>query len=254
MKKLALFGILAVAGAATCANAFEFQCRWVERVGNVDTVIGGSGATIDATDGAPRRIRLQFGVFDDGQGAAPAGGFIGWNVGTLAISGPAANSDDTRTPGRLVPFNFANGVGANGNPPLPGGDPFTNLTDIDATLGTQSPFWGFDGEGNPLPQPQPVIRGLRGWTSVYEITIDPATGGSNYTVTAGGNLVAADAWLVVGSANPPDPDSGTPGSVTYAPSTTAPVAFDCVLNVMVPAPGAAALLGLGGLVALRRRR
>ena len=47
MKKLALFGILAVAGVASSANAFEFRVRFVERVGNTDVVIAGNELDVD---------------------------------------------------------------------------------------------------------------------------------------------------------------------------------------------------------------
>ncbi|MGE3109500.1 MAG: hypothetical protein AB7G11_16165 [Phycisphaerales bacterium] len=260
MKKLALFGILAVAGAAGSAEAFEFRCRFVERVGNTDVVLAGN--TIDATNGLARRIRIQFGVFDDAAGAAPAGGFVGWNVGTLAVSGAASNSDETRTPGRLAPFNFGPGPNANGNPPLPGGDPFTMLTEIDNTLGTQSPIWVCDANGNAPPQPAALVRGLNTFVSTFEFTINPADmGASSYTVTAGGNLIGATEWRTVGNPTPPDcgdpadPADDVPGAVTYAPFPTTPQAFNCVLNVeIIPGPGSAALLGLGGLLAARRRR
>src|SRR6185369_11508813 len=116
-----------------------------ERVGTTDTVLAGN--VIDASDRLPHRIRIQFGVFDDGEGAAPAGGYIGWNVGSISVSGTPENSQERRTPGRLSPFNFAASVTANGVPlpsggtaDLPGTD-WQMLTQIDATLGTQSPPW-----------------------------------------------------------------------------------------------------------------
>lgn len=270
MRVRCMFGLAVVAGTAVSANAFEFRCRWVERVGNADVVI--DNANFDVGTGAPRRLRLQLGVFDDGAGAAPGGGFVGWNVGTLAVSGAPGNSQDRRTNtatqgGRLAPFVFATGPNSNGNPPCasdldgpdaPGFD-FQLLTEIDATLGTQSPNWNCDANGNPLPQPAATVRGRNTFISVYEITTDPADGFSAYTIVAGGNLIAATEWREVGTPIPPDcgdpadPADDIPGSVTYAPFPTDPVAFSCTLN-LVPAPGAAALLGLGGLLAARRRR
>lgn len=263
MRVRCLFGLAVVAGAAVSANGFEYRCRWVERVGNTDVVIGGNGVDFDAGEGAPRRLRLQFGVFDDGGSAAPGGGFVGWNVGTLDVSGSDANSVERRTPGRLGPFNFATGPNSNGNPPVPaGGDTdFQHLTEIDSTLGTQAPFWGCSpapGE-NPLPQPAAAVRGRNSFVSVFEITIDPAASFQQYSITAGGNLIAATEWRVVGNPLPPecgdpdDPADNVPGQVVYAPFPTDPVAFTCSINI-VPAPGAAALLGLGGLLAARRRR
>lgn len=255
MKKLALVGLLAVAGVAASANAFEYRVRFVERVGNVDTVLAGN--SIDASNGAPRRIRVQFGVFDDGTSAAPAGGFVGWNVGTITVSGASNNSDESRTPGRLSPFNFASGPNSNGNPST---NPFDALTEIDATLGTQSPVWVCDSQGNAPPQPAATVRGRNTYVSVYEITIDPAAGAVNYNVVFGGNVLAASEWRTVGTPTPPDcgdpsdPADDVAGSVTYAPFPTPAVPFSSTLNVVIPAPGTAALLGLGGLVALRRRR
>src|SRR5262245_4151212 len=115
MRHVVLLGVLAVAGAASCAHAFEFRCRFVERVGTTDTVVPNN--TLETAPGTPHRIRIQFGVFDDANGAAPAGGFVGWNVGTISVSRAADNSQDRRTPGRLTPFNFALGPNSNGNPP-----------------------------------------------------------------------------------------------------------------------------------------
>jgi hypothetical protein len=256
-----LFGLAVVAGAAVSANAFEFRCRWVERVGSTDTVIGGDGATFTVTPGSTHNIRLQFGVFDDGTSAAPAGGYVGWNVGTLDVSGAAGNSSNTRSPGRLSPFNFAAQPDANGNPPLPGGDPFTHLTAIDNTLGTQSPIWqgcvDTDGDGipdTPTPAPAANVRGRNTFVSTYAITTATNAGTTNYSITAGGNLIAASEWRTVGTPTPPDCDTGDPGAITYAPFPTDPVAFTCTLNIVVPAPGALALMGLGGLIAARRRR
>jgi hypothetical protein len=256
VKKLALFGILAVAGVAASANAYEFRVRFVERVGSADVEIE-NGNRITTGIGEERRIRVQFGVFDDAAGAAPAGGYLGWNVGTIAVNGGlggVGNSDEFRNSsagvhngvGRLSPFNFAPASGgANG---LPAGDPFEALTAIDNTLGQQAFVWTF---GNP--QPTPVIRGLNTWVSTFEFSVVPNVGANNYTIDFGGNVIAALEWRPVGEPVPPeDPDN--PGSVTYAPFADAPRAFSATLNVIVPAPGAAALLGLGGLVAIRRRR
>lgn len=264
MRKL--FVLAVVAGAATSANAFQFRARFVERVGNVDTVIAGNELDV-ALGGVGHRIRIQFGVFDDAGGAAPAGGFVGWNVGTISVSGDPANSQDRRTNGRISPFNFATGSGANGNPPPPtlagpdaAGFDFQMLTDIDATLGTQSPIWqGCDANGDPVPQPPAVIRGLNTYVSVYEITTTPSLTFSDYTITYSGNLVAASTWNTVGTPQPPDcsdPSNPQPGSVTYAPFPLPPEAFSSVLTVhnAVPGPGSVALLGLGGLIAARRRR
>jgi len=271
MRVRCLFGLAALAGAAASANALTFECRWVERVGSVDTVIGGDGSSLTVAPGTSHRIRLQFRVVDDGMGPAPGGGFVGWNVGSINVSGPAANSSDRRTNGRISPFNFAAQPTANGNPAPAGGvnagdlvgTDFEHWDDIDCTLGTQSPSWtgciDTDGDGipdTPTPAPAANVRGRNVFVSIWEMTTTPTgdPGGSNYGITASGNLIAATEWRTVGTPQPPDCDTGEAGAITYAPFPTAPQAFNCLLNILVPAPGAAALLGLGGLLVARRRR
>lgn len=257
MKNLALFGILAVAGVATSANAFVVRAQWVSRVGTVDTVVPTVGGvqTLLVAPGSTTRFRLQFGVFDDAGGVAPAGGYIGWNLGTLSATVGGTNS---RTPGRVSPFNFAPNPPGNG---LPSADPFTALTSIDNTLGLQAPAWGCTNIPNqvPLPQPAPTIRGLNAFIDTYEITT--VAGTTSYSFAVGGNTVVASGWGTIGPATPPDcgdPNvlgDETPGSVTYAPMALPPITgLTAPLNVVVPAPGAAALLGLAGLIAGRRRR
>lgn len=248
--------VLSLHGAA---SAWEYRVRFVERIGAVDTPL--IGDTIDASSTEPRRIRVQFGVFDDDAGPAPAGGFIGWNVGSIVVSGSADNSAERRTRGRIPPFNFSRGLNADGVPWLPpGGDiDFQMLTDIDATVGTQAPFWPCDPAGTPAPMPPAAVHALNDFASLFEITIDPRAGGESYTVTISGNLIAATEWRVVGSPIPPDcgdpsdPNDNTPGLVVYAPAPTPPESVDRALSVVVPAPGGV-LLGACGLVAFVRRR
>jgi uncharacterized protein (TIGR03382 family) len=263
VKKLALFGILAVAGIATSANAFVVRSQWVFRVGpGADSTFAPVPAGgIDATTGTAYRLRLQFGVFDDAAGPAPAGGYIGWNLGTLTATG----GTNTRTNGRLAPFNFAPNPPGNG---LPSADPFTALTAIDNTLGTQGtgspgfPAWVCTAPPNQVPNPPPafIARGINAFLSTFEITT--VAGTSSYSITAGGNNVVASSWGTIGTPTPPDcgdpsdPSDDIPGSILYAPMTLPPITgLNAVAQLnIIPAPGAAALLGLGGLVALRRRR
>src|SRR5262245_15256945 len=129
--------LLALLLFAVPAHAWEFRSRFIERIGTVDFPLAND--TINAFD-TPHRIPIQFGVFDDADTPAPAGGFIGWNVGTISVSGAPDNSAERRTPGRLSPFNFSAQPSANGFPPSPGGlnagDPpgydFQQLTQVDA--------------------------------------------------------------------------------------------------------------------------
>lgn len=253
-----VLGILACAGGT---HAFEVRCRFVERIGNTDVVL--SGNHIDVTPGIARNMRIQFGVFDDAAGAAPAGGLVGWSAGTLAVSGPVDNSDERRNPGRLSPWNFSQFPTANGNPPLPGGDPFTMLTEIDAGIGSQSPLWLCDPQGNVPPQPTPVVRGRNTFISVYAFQIQPRSAAPvNYTVTAGGFVQSTSAWNIVGTPQPPDcgdpndPSDDIPGSITYAPAIGIPQSFTSVLVVHTnPAPTSGVfLLMSASTLACRRRR
>jgi hypothetical protein len=254
VRELAL--AIVAASAISEAHAFEFRCRFVERVGSVDIEI--PGQTVNGTSGTAHRIRLQFGVFDDASGPAPAGGFVGWNVGTLQVSGSADNSDESRTPGRLAPFTFTSQ--GNGQPAF---DPFTMLTAIDATLGTQAQVWVCDAAGNAPPQPPPITRGINTFVSVFEFTSDPRGlfgGGTGYTITAAGNLIGATEWLSVGTpsapdcGDPSDPSDDVQGSVIYAPRPTAPTPFSCTLTVFMPTPGTMSAMLLGLAVMTPRRR
>jgi hypothetical protein len=220
----------------------------VERVGNIDTPLM-DGATF--LPGSTHRLRAQFGVFDDAAGAAPVGGYIGWNAGTLSNNGVGTWS---RTPGRLAPFTFSPNPVANGSPTS---DPFTSLTQIDNTLGFQTFAWGCDGAGQPLPPPEPIIRGLNQLVSTYEVTVVAPNVPGTMNLTWSGNLFAVMRWnfdqvLSV----PPDCDSGEAGTVFYGPIVAPPQTFSASLRMeVVPSPGTGAcvlVLGCGGLI--RRRR
>jgi hypothetical protein len=248
---------LFLATAASATNAYEFRVRFVERVGSAadgTDIELPQGNRLAVFLGGERRVRIQFGVFDDAEGPAPAGGYVGWNVGTITVNGGFGNSQEFRNSadgvhngvGRLAPFNFApSSGGANG---LPANDPFESLTGIDNTLGVQGRVWNF-GE----PMPQPIIRGRNTWVSTFEISVDPSVAFSGYTIDFGGNLVAALGWRSVGE--PLKPTEEEPGLVNYAPFVDDPRAFSATLHVMYePAPGAAAVFVFGALVLNRRRR
>jgi hypothetical protein len=244
-----------IASSGASASAFEIRQRFVHRFQNQDLVINGDSYSLFAPfPNTPVRIRIQFGVFDSDTGPAPEGGFIGWNVGAIA-TGFSNVFTYSRTPGRLSPFTFASGPSSNGSPTQ---DPFHNLTDIDATLGLQTPLWpaGSDPDSPPLP----IIRGRNTFISVYEITLSTAFPIEHpvANITFGGNMIAASEWRTVGTPNPPTPDE--PGSITYAPFPLPPVGFSRTLHVQIfpdsPSPGAGAGLVIfsAGLAMRRRRR
>ncbi|MGE4195608.1 MAG: hypothetical protein AB7G11_00610 [Phycisphaerales bacterium] len=153
----------------------------------------------------------------------------------------------------------------NGMPPLPDGDPFTMLTDIDARLGRQAPIWTCNPDGTPNPMPTPLVRGLNTFVSVFSFSIDPGVNALDYMVTAGGAVSACDAWNVVGTPMPPicppEPCGPIPecsdGIVVYSPQPTEPRAFECSLYVraQIPGPGSLAGVAVGaGLARWGRRR
>ncbi|MBC7771499.1 MAG: hypothetical protein H7210_03275 [Pyrinomonadaceae bacterium] len=187
--------------------------------------------TLHAVAGSSYRIRLQFGVFDTISLPAPAGGFVGWNSGTITTTG----GTNSRTPGRLSPFNFF--PGGNG---APAANPFTALTGIEAAVGSQSPPWTCTPAGAAPPPPPATIRARNTFINAYEITT--LAGPTSYTLTFGGNLVAADSWQTVGPVIPPacgvpgDPDDDAPGSITYAPLSLPAEALSRTLRVQVGAP------------------
>jgi MYXO-CTERM domain-containing protein len=239
---LALIAALAPLGVA---HAYEFRVRFIEQIGPSNFEVLADN-TVNALDLQTHRVRVQFGVFDDATGPAPAGGYVGWNVGSISVQGGPANSNESRTPGRLAPFTFAPAAGgANG---VPAADPLEEITNIDNTLGTQAAIWRF-GE----PMPLPIIRGLNTFISTYEITVDPVLG-PDYTIDFAGNLIAALEWRTVGDPTPPKGPKEA-GNVTYAPFADVPRSFSATLVVRTtPSPGAVSLLSLGVLAALRRRR
>lgn len=244
-------------GIAYGVQASHFETRFVERVGSTDVLLPGN--VIDATDGNPRNIRIQMGVFDDAAGAAPVGGFLGWATnGRIGVGGAIDNSDERRNPGRLAPFNWSTRSDANGVPELPGGDPFTDLNSIDATAGIQGIPWFCGPDGQPLPMPTPVIRGINNFVSVFAFSIDPAPFGYSYSITAQGGLFAVTRWDVFQpSTTVPDcsdPDNPVTGFVSYLPIPTPSLLFTSTLRVTVPSPTGGVLACGALLLSIRRRR
>jgi hypothetical protein len=241
-------GAVACAVATAPASAFFYGVRFVERVGTTDTVLGDS-VTFDA--GTSHRIRIQFGVFDDAAGPAPVGGYTGWNVGTF----DANFGSWRRTPGRLSPFTFAPFPYSNG---VPIQDPFTELEQIDNTLGPQLLEWRCGPNGEPDTPPPPVVRGLNEYVSTFETTVDiPAGVEGLFHVTIGGNLLGMREWHFDPElSTPPDCETGTPGIAHYGPLVTPvhPFTKELQVNVVIPAPGAAALALAGFAASARRRR
>ncbi|HYE02827.1 MAG TPA: hypothetical protein VD963_06295 [Phycisphaerales bacterium] len=243
MKKVV--ALLAVAGAAAAANAqtFDAQVRFAQGHTGSPTVLG---SIVDIT-GSPLLhipLTLQGGAFNavgfDNQGLISLNGQI---TATGLIPGDTL-LEEADGDGRVPPFNFGPiGTGTLVSPGL--------MTDVNPFRAIQTIVWPVGA-----PQPNPDQRGDEAYTNTFRFFLDVAdtTTPRDIVVTFSGAGEAAANWTVLAS-TPPDPDEGTPGSVQYAaqpvvdPATTGSVTFR-----IIPAPGAAALLGLGGLLAARRRR
>jgi hypothetical protein len=229
-------GVVCVVALAPLCQAFIVNTRFVDP----DNGNAPYPDLVDVIPGREYRVRVQFGVFQDGDHEVP-GGVLGWNIGSLV----SAQGTMRRTPGRLGIFTFAPAPPANG---LPAEDPFFALDQIDATLGLQSLPW--------LPgqeQPAPVIRGYESWVSVYEFTIPIAAHQTaGFDVRIRGNVPLAYGWFPIATPIPPDGDE--PGLVTYAPMVLVTPRIERVVEFrVVPGPGGAACL-IAGMLMLPRRR
>lgn len=233
------------------ARAFETRVRFVQRVGNTDIPVTTPVHYTEVPAGGTIRLRLQFGVFDDDNGPAPAGGVLGWNRAEMTVTGGSIYPMPvSRTPGRLAPFTFSGQPNANG---FPTSDPFTHITEIDNTFGIQAPPWpaGSDPDNPPAPQ----ILGLNSFVSVYQISllVPDFSYKESRSIHISGNFRAASAWRLLGTPIPPTEDEN--GNITYAPLALpgVPVEHDItIFNVAVPAPTTAAMLAV--LLLPRRRR
>jgi hypothetical protein len=228
-----------ICGCPSAAHAFVLLSRFVDPA-NGNTAYPD---VIDAYPGREYRVRVQIGVFQDGDREVP-GGILGWNVGSIL----SAQGTLRRTPGRLAPFTFAPGASANG---VPLEDPFFSLNSIDATLGLQSIAW-LPGQ----PQPQPVAWGYETWASVFEFTVPIAADQTRgFDVRIRGNVPLAYGWFEFATPIPPEGDE--PGLVVYGPMllVTRPIDRTIEFRVVPGTCSAAALaVTMGGTVCRRRRR
>ncbi len=270
MKKFGI-AMLAVAGLAAAANAqsYTIETRWVAETttgaqGGVGTqqatgaADNGSGFTVDAP--YRQRYALQARVVMTGQ----------TNYGLLAIHG------DISAGGMAIIDNHVGGVNA-----FTGAgraNPFTFNTDTATTDGqartalingftaSQNAFptvtWN-NGEAKPAA---PVAQGVDpNWATVYRVYVEIT---ANDLLTAGTKTVtfnaaqlepgtAINGWTQVPQDLTPPDDFNPSVQFNYAPLVAQGLqsvgSSSFKLN-LVPAPASAALLGLGGLVAARRRR
>jgi len=290
VKKILVVSAMAVAGAAGLANAqvdnsVQLQLRFVEITPSpaapAGTVTRSNTANSTATvtgSGAANRTRtfeLQY-TMTDGSGATFPAGLVS---GTLNITGATG-----ATYSQALLTNNQARVG--GTTPLWPGPGATATTQTDTSgaaagplagaAGMERPYRGGFATANNNADPSNGVAGPTGilnivplaisqtltspmhnaagafWFAIYEFNIafPDGFGGSTasplqYTITAHFNpdasTQAAFGFFNDGVAVPVTSTNGTNGVVTFG-------------VVAVPAPASVALLGLGGLVAARRRR
>jgi hypothetical protein len=250
MKKV--LAVLAVAGLASSAMAQSFDGRvaWgiTHDTNNVPAIENGGVYEFDAsglTTPVTLNFSMLFGAFD-AQGFTMRGVF-NWN-GDLVGTGTGFTVAPHPTFSTAVrgPYNF-NPVGA-------GQSNGTSITGIDlARNPVVNVPWNF---GDPEPTEQPILNQANNqYFQVYRfvVTLTDLSERDIVFSTVNGAMQTVAGFTHLGSS---EPDEETPGQVTWVMTSfvTDSDANGSFTLRIVPAPGAAALLGLGGLVAARRRR
>lgn len=225
---IVVISLSGIALSSSAAFGDELRFRFVNPRGSDADVIETPYGYASAAPNRRARVRLQIGVFDSESGPELAGGVIGWNVGSISVSGFFTEPMPViRTPGRLNPFRFSASPNANGTPTT---DPFTAITQIDCTLGTQNIPWPIGSD--PETPPPPIVRGLNTFVSIYEVsmTLPEFAIKELRTLTIQGNLIAATGWTIV-QAIPPTEDE--PGVAVYAPHVVPSTPFAVQQSILV---------------------
>jgi MYXO-CTERM domain-containing protein len=286
VKKIVL-SALALAAAAGAANAQSIEFRWTERHGQTLIPVGavpaasnnfnGAGAATDATVWLVLEARLNTAGntslrgIGGGAGSITTNDTLGFgafrtsNVGVPAVARNASAASATSVPGwASIRFHssdpetseYAIGTSPNGSgifqpwrfvADLPPGNVTGSINgnssiDMIAWAAAGREVQALDlGPGGEAALNTPAQFGRDSWAPIYTLQYN-FTNLTPREVTFGGTFAAFTAFSSYDA-------SGVPNSVQVqnlpVPGYTVTVA---------PAPGAAALLGLGGLVAARRRR
>jgi hypothetical protein len=256
-----VFGILAVVGAAASATAqtYDVRSRFAQPQGANPSPI----TTLNVSATGTFLFTMQGGIFNAQnfpnqnrphnpptsgiEGSGQSTGLIqmlGAINGVLSAGSTAAYSYTIQ--GRVAPFNFASGNGTAGP---------TGITGIDAPRGSVDIVWPADAPTSPLPTP----FGVESYANVhrFSIVVSSLGNGGTLTLNFAGTGRAGNGWGIL-TRTDPDPVGGEDGLTTFVPNpatpTGLPVASTSLVITFVPAPGSLALLGMGGLVAARRRR
>lgn len=255
MKKV--LAVLAVAGLASSAMAqsFSFDARVALRQDHTNnstpTVLPGGVIELEA---GTHNLQVLFGAFN-AQGFTNGGLFNFLGTVSVADGGAAIQrGTDGFGPGRRAPYNFGPADGATGQQSSLSFDAARDLL-TPVTPGTITVPWNF---GDPQPTGEGLAYSGAGAPDTYHpgyrfsIVITDNTA-REFELTIGGPMQAIRGWFGTSVIEPEDEE--TPGSVTFTPVLFVDGEASATFTIrVIPAPGAAALLGLGGLVAARRRR
>ncbi|MBX3357754.1 MAG: hypothetical protein KF745_04930 [Phycisphaeraceae bacterium] len=267
--KTALCGIIAVAGLAASAVAdanWTTQMRYSITAPGASAVLVPSGGSMPVGAAGVYSVTVQVGIFNlTGQEAGQSNqGLFNWaargsSTGLMAgESLVVANATSRISPYNFGPSTAFGGAVVNGGTAIDGNavTPGSKIQASRDVSGGASAVWP---DGSPMPTaPTNGQLGADAYTNVFRYTITVTeTVGSDIVMTFAGEAGPVLAWSPF---NVTPPFDGDPGSVTFlgitnaTPNVLRPFADSSFTIVRVPAPGAAALLGLGGLIAARRRR
>lgn len=247
MKKV--LAVLAVAGLASSAMAQSFDGQLGFRLDQGTTNDPVVPNVIEVTPGGPGTYSMSvvLGAFN-AQGFTNYG-MVNW-LGNLSVAGGGASLSTGGTAAALRgPFTqnpVGNGIVSPDGTTISGIDAARPITNVAVP-------W-LDGQPQPT-NPPTFTQGNNAFFQTYRftLTLSDVNTPRDIVITGTGPMQAVSGWTQVG-VNPPEEE--VPGSVNWA--GTAQVQDDSVAGSfiirIVPAPGAAALLGLGGLLAARRRR
>jgi hypothetical protein len=254
--KTLLFGLVGAAGLAASASA---QVNWETQMGFATTTGGATlpGNTFDLTGNGTFTFIVRVGIFNvTGLNTNQANfGLNNWTA-TATATGLQAGETLGVTPSnsRIAPFNFGPATSFGGT--LVGTSTINTINCARDVAGGATAPWLFGQPQPTLPlNPNPGSSSL---TNVWRFTVTIANfaAGPDIVINFAGQAGPILQWATFGT-TPPE-DEVTPGFVSFLGLTPNPVLRDYTPVQLtlrrVPAPGAAVLLGLSGLIAARRRR